>query len=171
MTSKVIRSASAADAAALLAIYRPYVETTPVSFETSVPTTEEFAERISTSLGRWSWLVVEVDDEIVGYAYGCSHRARQGYRWSVETSAYVREDHHRQGVAKSLYVELLKDLAGKGFCNAYAGITLPNDASVGLHMGVGFAAIGVFPAVGRKFGSWHDVAWFHRGLQSQPPED
>jgi len=164
-----IRSAVEADAAALLAIYRPFVESTAVSFETVVPTVEEFADRIDKALTGWQWLVAEQDGQCIGYAYGSSHRQRQAYRWSVEVSAYVHPNHHRRGVGRALYLRLLEELAQKGFCNAYAGTTLPNEGSVALHRGVGFEFIGVFKAVGRKFGTWHDVAWFQRVLRNSPP--
>jgi len=164
-----IRSAVEADAAALLAIYRPFVESTAVSFETVVPTVEEFADRIDKALTGWQWLVAERDGQCIGYAYGSSHRQRQAYRWSVEVSAYVHPNHHRRGVGRALYLRLLEELAQKGFCNAYAGTTLPNEGSVALHRGVGFEFIGVFKAVGRKFGTWHDVAWFQRVLRDSPP--
>ena len=164
-----IRSAVEADAAALLAIYRPFVESTAVSFETVVPTVEEFADRIDKALTGWQWLVAEQDGQCIGYAYGSSHRQRQAYRWSVEVSAYVHPNHHRRGVGRALYLRLLEELAQKGFCNAYAGTTLPNEGSVALHRAVGFEFIGVFKAVGRKFGTWHDVAWFQRILRDSPP--
>jgi len=164
-----IRSAVEVDAAALLAIYRPFVESTAVSFETVVPTVEEFADRIAKALTGWQWLVAEQDGQCIGYAYGSSHRQRQAYRWSVEVSAYVHPNHHRRGVGRALYLRLLEELAQKGFCNAYAGTTLPNEGSVALHRGVGFEFIGVFKAVGRKFGTWHDVAWFQRVLRNSPP--
>ena len=68
-----------------------------------------------------------------------------------------------------LYLQLLEELAQKGFCNAYAGIALPNEGSVALHRAVGFEPVGVFKAVGRKFDAWHDVAWFQRVLRDSPP--
>lgn len=166
-----IRQATEADAPALLAIYRPFVEDTAVSFEMVAPTVEEFAARIEKSLAGWQWLVAEREDQIVGYAYGSSHRARPAYRWSVEVSAYVHPSQHRQGVGRALYLRLFEELAQKGFCNAYAGTTLPNDGSVGLHRSLGFEAIGVFKSVGRKFGKWHDVAWFQRILRDSPPSE
>ena len=162
-----IRCANAADAGPLLEIYRPYVESTAVSFEIEVPDVDQFAQRVAKSLEYWSWLVAEVDGNLVGYAYGTEHRARRAYRWSVETSVYVHEDHHRRGIARSLYLRLLDDLTAKGFGNAYAGVTLPNEASIGFHRSLGFESIGVFPRVGRKFGRWHDVAWLHRPLSEQ----
>src|SRR5437667_7710629 len=166
-----IRPATEADAASLLAIYRPFVESTAVSFETVAPTTDEFAARIAKAVAGWQWLLAERAGKCVGYAYGSSHRERRAYRWSVEVSAYVHPGHQRQGVGRTLYLQLLPELARRGFCNAYAGITLPNESSVGLHRGVGFQLIGTFKAVGRKFGQWHDVAWFQRALRDSPPDD
>ena len=159
-----IRTATTDDAAALLAIYRPFVETSVVSFETVTPTDAEFAARIDKAVTGWQWLVAEQDGRCVGYAYGSTHRERAAYRWSVEVSAYVHPDHHRQGIGRSLYSQLFADLVRKGYCNAFAGVTLPNDASVALHRGVGFEFIGTFRDVGRKFDAWHDVGWFQRRL-------
>jgi L-amino acid N-acyltransferase YncA len=163
-----IRRATEHDAAAMLEIYRPYVERTVVSFETQAPSVEEFAARIAKALGNWTWLVAEEHGKCVGYAHGSAHRERPAYRWSVETSAYIHDRHHRRGIGRSLYAELLEQLAAIGYCNAYAGIALPNDASIALHRTVGFEPIGVFRRVGRKFGAWQDVAWFHCQLREEP---
>jgi L-amino acid N-acyltransferase YncA len=165
----VIRRATASDAPALLAIYRPFVESTAVSFETEVPSADAFAARIAHSLAGWEWLVAERDGCCVGYAYAGTHRQRPAYRWSVEVSAYVDPAWQRQGIARQLYLELFDALAEKGFCNAYAGVALPNPGSIALHRSVGFEPIGTFRAVGRKFDRWHDVAWFQRSLRDAPP--
>jgi phosphinothricin acetyltransferase len=93
------------------------------------------------------------------------------YQWSVETSAYVATSARRQGIGALLYRELFAALASRGYCNAFAGIALPNPASVALHHAVGFSPIGIFKAVGRKFGAWHDVAWFQKQLRNEPPRD
>ncbi len=161
----LIRPASPSDASSLLAIYRPYVESTAVSFEFDVPTEEEFATRITKAVANWHWLVAEKDGQCIAYAYASAHRERPAYRWSTEVSAYVAPGHQRQGLGLALYSELLKELSAKGYCNALAGITLPNEASLALHRKAGFSPVGVFQAVGRKFGQWQDVAWFQRRLQ------
>ncbi len=163
-----IREATPADAAALLAIYAPFVEHTPVSFETEAPTVDEFAHRIEKYLKGWQYLVAEDAGRPVGYAYGSTHRERAAYRYSTEVSAYIDPRYHRQGIGRALYTRLFEDLAAKGYCSAYAGITVPNDASIGLHRAVGFEMIGVFRNVGWKYGRWHDVAWMQRRLREQP---
>jgi len=166
-----IRQAVEADAASLLAIYGPFVESTAVSFESAVPTPEEFGARITKAIAGWQWLVAEREGQCIGYAYGSAHRERPAYRWSVEVSAYVHPSFCRQGVGRALYLRLLEELAQKGFCNAFAGATLPNEGSIALHKAVGFTPIGVFRSVGRKFGKWHDVAWFQRTLRELPPSE
>jgi phosphinothricin acetyltransferase len=165
----VIRPASEADAPKLLAIYAPYVERTAVSFEGVVPGVAEFAARVRTCAAQWAWLLAEREGRCLGYAYGSMHRERAAYRWSAETSAYVDPSAQRQGVGKALYLALFDALIARGYCNAYAGMTLPNDASAALHRSVGFEPIGVFRRVGYKFGAWHDVAWAQRKLRDGPP--
>ncbi len=166
----LIRPATPADAPGLLAIYAPFVASTPVSFETQVPSAQEFAARVEKTLARWAWLIAESDGQCIGYAYASSHRERSAYRWSVETSAYVAPGWHRRGVGSGLYLDLFAALVSRGYCNAYAGIALPNEASVALHRAVGFEPIGIFKSVGRKFDRWHDVSWWQRKLQEEPPQ-
>lgn len=160
-TDLIIRPAALDDAEPLLAIYRPIVLQTAISFELEPPTLEQFQQRIETALTGWEWLVAEADGRIAGYAYGTSHRPRGAYRYAVETSAYVHPDFYRRGIGLALYQKLLPNLAKKGYCNAYAAIALPNEASIALHRRAGFEYIGTFPSVGRKFGRWHDVSWWH----------
>jgi phosphinothricin acetyltransferase len=164
-----MRDARRADASALLEIYRPCVTDTAISFELEPPSVAEFEERIASAQSQWAWLVAERDGEIAGYAYATSFRTRAAYRWSAETSAYVHAAHRGQGVARALYERLLGVLADKGCCTAYAGIALPNEASVALHRSLGFAPVGVFRRAGRKFGAWHDVAWWQKELRGEPP--
>jgi phosphinothricin acetyltransferase len=160
-------------AAALASIYAPLVRDTAVSFETDVPDASEMARRIESTLPRHPWLVCEQDGVARGYAYAGRHRARAAYRWSVEVSVYVAAPAHRSGVGTGLYAALLEILASQGFHRAYAGITLPNPASVALHEALGFAPVGVFHAVGFKGGVWHDVGWWERALvdDGAPPRE
>ncbi|MFO1339873.1 MAG: arsinothricin resistance N-acetyltransferase ArsN1 family B [Burkholderiaceae bacterium] len=165
----MIRLANEGDAAEISAIYAPCVRNTPISFETAPPSPAEMAERITATLPRRPWLVQEADGAIVGYAYASPFAQRVCYRWSVTTSVYVRDDQHRRGVGRSLYRALLSLLAEQGFRSAYAGVTLPNEGSVGLHKAMGFEPVGVYRDAGHKLGRWHDVAWFQRALQPNAP--
>lgn len=157
-----IRLANAADGAAFAEIYRPAVTESAVSFEIVPPDGAEMSRRIEKVLALAPWLVYELDGAVAGYAYASAFRDRAAYQWSVEVSAYVAAHARAKGVGRSLYEVLLGLLALQGFRSAYAGITLPNDASVALHTSVGFTSVGVYRNVGFKNGAWHDVAWYER---------
>jgi phosphinothricin acetyltransferase len=157
------------DAAAVADIYRPAVETSLASFEEHAPTADEMAERMRATLARTPWLVAEHGGTVVGYAYAGPHHQRPGYRWSVNISVYVGPTHARRGIGRRLYDELLQLLRRQGFVNVYAGITLPNPASVALHEAIGMRRIVVYEGVGFKHGAWHDVAWYH--LRLTVPEE
>lgn len=162
--SALIRLAAPLDGAALAEIYRPAVADCSTSFELEPPGAAEMARRVAQCIQRTPWLVYERDGRVVGYAYAGAHRERAAYQWSVEVSAYVHGDFHRRGIARALYNSLFAALAVQGFRNAYAGITLPNDASVALHASVGFTPVGVYRGIGYKLGAWHDVGWYERAL-------
>lgn len=155
------------DAQRVAAIYRPAVETTVASFEEVPPSAAEMAERMRATLERLPWLVAAADGEVVGYAYAGAHRARAGYRWSVDVSVYVDPGRQGRGIGRALYTELFELLRRQGYVNMYAGVTLPNPASVGLHERMGMRLVGVYERVGLKFGAWHDVAWY--GLRVAEP--
>lgn len=163
-----IRLATPADGAACAAIYRPYVERTGITFELVPPTPEEMAARIERVLARTPWLVAELDGVVRGYAYGSRHRERAAYDWTVETTVYVDEAAARRGIGRACMTALLEILRLQGFHLAVAGVTLPNDGSVGLHRALGFDPIGEYPAIGFKLGRWHAVAWFARELGPRP---
>jgi phosphinothricin acetyltransferase len=164
-----IRLATEDDAAQVQAIYGPFCST-PVSFEAEAPSPEEMRRRIAALAGKMPWLVCDGDGNVLGYAYASPHRPRHAYQWSVEVSAYVADGLRRRGIGRALYTSLFRTLALQGYANAYAGITLPNAASVGLHEAVGFTPIGVFRGIGYKLGAWHDVSWWERALCEKPPE-
>jgi len=164
----VIRLATADDARDVAAIYRPYVESTAISFEVVTPSDDDMRGRMTTVLQKLPWLVSERDGRIVGYAYASAHHVRAAYQWSVDTAVYVHADSHRTGIGRELYERLFPMLIRLGYVNAYAGITLPNAKSVGLHESFGFEPVGVYRHVGFKFGQWYDVGWWSRTLQPLP---
>lgn len=163
-----IRTADGADSAGMLEIYAQFVTDSPVSFETEVPGEAAFRERIATYSRHAPWLVCAADGRIAGYAYGSRHRRRSAYQWSVDVTVYVHAGFRRQGVGALLYRNLFHCLRLQGFLNAYAGITLPNPASVRLHESLGFKPVGVYEGVGYKLGRWHDVGWWGLRLQEMP---
>src|SRR5262245_45229084 len=164
-----IRFADESDAAAIVEIYRPIVESTTISFETVLPDRQEMARRIVETTREHPWLVCDIGGRVAGYAYATKHRVRSAYRWSVDTSVYVSTSFRQGGVGRGLYESLFGILAAQGYFNAYAGIALPNAASVGLHEAVGFRKIGVYQRVGYKFGEWRDVGWWQ--LELRPHEE
>lgn len=145
-----IRLAHPDDASAIRAIYAPVVTHTPISFETVAPTVEEMRQRIEQTLKDFPWLVYEGAGEVLGYAYACQHRTRAAYQWSVDVSVYIHERCRRQGIGRKLYTALFELLRRQGFYNVFAGIALPNPASVALHEAMGMQAIGVYEKVGYK---------------------
>ena len=160
-----IRLAELRDAAEIAEIYRPAVVSAPISFELEPPDSQEFEHRIEKTLAGHPWLVCENEDRVAGYAYASRHRERAAYQWCVDTSVYVHSNFHRRGVGQALYTSLLRILVAQGFYTAYAGITLPNPGSVGLHESVGFKPLCVYRNVGYKLGSWYDVGWWELALQ------
>ncbi len=157
------------DAAGIAGIYEPIVRSTPISFEVEVPGEQEMRRRIERIMSAFPWLVCDYRDRLAGYAYASRHAERAAYQWSVDVSIYVHSDFRRRRVGQALYASLFRILVGQGYCNAYAGITLPNPGSVGLHESVGFRPIGVYREVGYKMGAWHDVGYWELALQPKTP--
>jgi L-amino acid N-acyltransferase YncA len=166
--SATIRVARPEDAAAILTIYAPIVRETAISFEVEPPTCSEMHERIATTLRHLPWLVGERQGEVLGYVYASPHRVRAAYQWSVDVSVYIHARARHTGMGRALYHALFALLSLQGLYTCYAGITLPNSASVGLHEALGFQPVGVYQAVGYKLGAWHDVGWWQRSLQPRP---
>ncbi|MEP6733766.1 MAG: arsinothricin resistance N-acetyltransferase ArsN1 family B, partial [bacterium] len=170
MSQTTIRLAVENDAEEVAAIYGPVVTHTPISFEWQPPTADEMRSRIvATRTAQLPWIVLERDGRVMGYAYAGRHRGeRAAYRWSVESSLYIHPDARRTGVGRALYTSLFALLTAQGFVNVYAGATLPNEGSVGLHAAMGFREVGVYRNVGFKFDTWHDVIWWYLRLVDHP---
>jgi phosphinothricin acetyltransferase len=165
-----IRVAEARDAAAMAAIYAPIVRDTWISFETEPPSAAEMAQRVEKVLATLPWLVVVRGDEVLGYAYASPHSDRGAYRWSVHTTVYLHENARGQGLGTKLYHALFDVLRRLGIKTAFAGIALPNAASIGLHESVGFRPLGVYEDVGFKLGAWRSVGWWRLPLAERDPD-
>ncbi len=163
-----IRLATAADAEGVLAIYAPMVRETSLSFELEPPTLEEMKARIRTTLDVAPWLICEQYGHVMGYAYAKRFWPRAAYQWAVEVSVYVHPEQHRQGVGRGLYTSLFELLRLQGYQKALAIIALPNPPSIALHQQFGFTSVGVFHAVGHKFGIWRDSSWWEMNLGDFP---
>ena len=164
-----IRHATESDAADIQAIYAPEVLETAITFEIEPPSVEDFRQRIRETTATLPWLVCERDGSVLGYAYAGAHRSRAAYRWSVDVTVYNHRQARGMGIGRALYTALLAMLPLQGLHKAYAGITLPNPGSVGLHQSMGFAPVGVYRGVGYKLGAWRDVGWWDLALQPPPP--
>ncbi|MDZ4795590.1 MAG: GNAT family N-acetyltransferase [Bacteroidota bacterium] len=160
----LVRLATPADAAGILAIYAPYIEHTSFTFETEVPSIEAFSEKISTCLIQWPWLVCEVDGKIAGYAYATRYRERTAYQWCVESSVYIHDDFQKAGIGKILYRALFEILKRQGFNKVYAVINLPNEKSVAFHEKMGFDYFATYEKVGYKLGKWKNVGWWQLSI-------
>lgn len=159
-----IRLATSDDAGWIAGIYAPFVRDTVISFELEPPSADEMRKRIDSTLQTYPWLVAEEAREPLGYAYASQHRTRAAYRWACDVSVYVAPHAHRRNVGSTLYARLLEILTGQGFRNAFAGIALPNAASIALHERMGFTHLGTYSGVGYKLGTWHDVGWWQKPL-------
>ncbi len=164
-----IRRAVPTDAAALLAIYAPIVEDTAISFEATVPSEADFAARIAKINKTHLWLVAEYGGGVAGYAYAGPHRSRAAYGYSVDTTVYLDPAYRGKGIGAALYERLFDELVQFDYYNAFAGITLPNDASIALHKKAGFEFVGAFEDVGFKRGTWRDVSWWRRQIKPGQP--
>jgi phosphinothricin acetyltransferase len=161
-----IRAALERDLEAINGIYNHYVRTTAHTFELEPPSAEErrrwFDEHAPT--GRHRILVTVRHDAVVAFASSSRYRPRGAYDPSVETSIYVAPTWRGRGVGVRLYGALFDILADQDVHRAYAGITMPNPASVALHERLGFTRAGFFTEQGRKFGRYWDVAWYEKKM-------
>ena len=161
----LIRLAREEDAGALAALYRPYVEASPISFEEEAPSPAEMARRLVGDLpGYHPWFVAEESSNLIGSATITPFRTRPPYRWTVETGVYLAPQAIGRGLGRALLSRLLAVLEAQGYVAAIGAIALPNEASVALHEKLGFAHNGTYRQVGFKMGEWLDVGLWQREL-------
>jgi phosphinothricin acetyltransferase len=169
----VIRRARAADLAAFNDIYNHYIREAPVTFDvTPIPLErrEEWFRQFSES-GPYQVFAAGAEGELQGFAWSLGFRAKEAYATSVETTIYLAPGAGGRGTGSRLYAALLDALRSVDLHRAYAGITLPNPASIALHRKLGFREVGTYDEVGRKFERWWNVQWFELRLDDPPGRD
>lgn len=166
-----IRTASAADAAELRAIYAPYVENTAVTFDLAVPSTADFEKKIASTLERYPFLAAEEGGRLVGYACASAFKSKAAYDWAVETTVYVADGDRGRGVGRALYARLEELLARQNVTNLNACITFPNPVSQAFHERLGYKTAAHFSRCGFKLGRWWDMIWMEKFISTHktPP--
>lgn len=164
-----IRMATPADAPALLGIYAPYILKTGITFEYTVPTEEQFADRIRHVLEKYPYLVAERNGEIIGYSYAKEFGERAAFSRSVETVLYIRENERGSGIGSRLYRELERILKKQNVTNLYAAVAYREEedetithASPEFHLAMGYGKKAHFTACGYKFDRWYDIIWYEK---------
>lgn len=169
MSEITVRDASLADAKAILNIYSYYVENTVITFEYTVPSLEEFQNRMQNTMKKYPYLVIEKDGIIQGYAYAGAFVGRAAYDWSCELTIYLDHNAKRCGLGKILYSALADRLKKMGILNLYACIGYPQvedeyltKNSAQFHEHLGFKLAGTFHNCGYKFNRWYDMVWMEK---------
>lgn len=175
MESYIIREATAEDAAALSEIYAYYVQNTAATFEYQPPVIEEFTGRIISARKRYPYLLIEHEDEIMGFAFAHAFRERPAYDYAAEVTIYLREDRRHQGLGRIIYTALEDELRRMGVLSLYACVALPADADEHLsmdsprfHEALGYRRCGEFRNCGYKFGTWYTMVWMEKVIGAYP---
>ena len=161
----MIRPVQLKDASALANLYNYYVINTTITFEEAPINKEEMGNRIQNHSHEHHWMVVDLDNKIVGFAFANSWKNRSAYRFTKEISVYIAPDHQRNGWGKQLYTKLLKILQKEGIHTVLAGITIPNESSIRFHESMGFEKVAHFKETGFKK-KWLDVGYWEKKLDN-----
>ena len=161
-----LRFAVPEDAAALLRIYREYIDTT-ITFEYALPAEAEFAGRIAAfTADGYPYLALFDGEQPAAYAYAHRAQERAAYGWNAELSIYIARAYSHRGLGRLLYTALMDLLRLQGVKTVYGVVTSPNPASEALHEAMGFRRAAHFRDAGYKNGRWCDVTWFERELSA-----
>lgn len=159
----------ARDAETILSIYAPYIQKTAITFETEIPSLESFKQRVTEIAQQFPYLVLEMDGEMIGYAYAHRQAERAAFAWNAELSIYIKEGFTGRGMGVPLYRLLEALLALQGYVNFYGVITGSNAASIAMHERMGYSVIGRHERTGFKLGQWHDTVWLHKRVKDGAP--
>ena len=158
-----IRDVKLDDAKDILEIYKHYILNTAITFEITVPSLEEFEQRIKTISSSDPYLVLTLDKKLIGYAYAQTYKGREAYKYSKEISIYLDNNYTKNGYGALLYNELEKRLKDNNVTNLYSCITVLDDSnSIPFHEHLGFNEVGRFHKCGYKFNNWYDIVWMEK---------
>ncbi len=165
----LVRQAREADVPAILDVYRPYIETTAITFEYDVPTEAAFLARFRDITARGPWLAAEEDGRLLGYAYLDRAFSRAAYQWAADLSVYLRPEARRRGLGR-LFYSLLEAMAARmGYQVVYGLVTSENTGSCRFHEALGYRQAGLLADCGYKLGRWHGVRWYEKRLCPPAP--
>lgn len=159
------RHVKKSDAEQICSIYNHYVINTPATFEEEVVTAEEMRSRIIKLTRRFPWLVYEEENELKGYAYATDWKSRTAYRYSAETTVYIKADYTGKGIGYKLYLELINEMKALSYQTLVGGIALPNNSSIALHEKLHFKKVAHFQQIGFKQNQWVDVGYWQLLLE------
>lgn len=168
-TDITIRMATKADAKDILEIYAPYITDTAITFEYVLPSVEEFAQRIVSTLTKYPFIVALENNQIIGYSYASAFKERAAYEWAAETTIYLKQDYRGLGVGRNLYLALedilmKQNILNLNACIAYTAIEDKHlsNTSTYFHEHLGYTKVAHFSKCGYKFGTWYDIIWMEK---------
>lgn len=160
-----VHTATEADLPAITHIYNHYIEHSPATFDLEAfdwRNRKDWLAQFDPESRHRLFVAADEKDDVVGYAYSARFRDRAAYDGSIETSVYLDPGAVSTGIGTALYAALFDSLADAGIHRVFAGIAMPNDASVALHRKFGFTEVGTFSEAGFKFSRYHDVLWMEK---------
>jgi len=164
----MVRDATSGDSGSICNIYNYYISNTIITFEETPLEVEEMQHRIAAiQADGLPWLVHADNDAVIGYAYAGKWHARSAYRYTVESTVYLRHGAYGKGIGSELYRELIKRLQELDYHAVIGGIALPNPASVALHEKFGYVKAAHYTETGFKFGRWIDVGYWEKLLKEK----
>lgn len=166
----LFRLAKKEDVEEILAVYAPYILHTPITFEYTVPTLQEFSRRIEGISCDYPYFVCEMEGEIIGYAYASAYHERAAYQWDADLSIYLKQNITGKGIGRLMLDTLIALLKLQNIRNVYSCITHPNIPSEHLHETMGFRKCATFHHSGFKHGKWYDTLWYEKQIASTTGE-
>ncbi len=157
---EMIRDIALNDANEVAEIYNYYIKNTSITFEEDEVTEDEIKKRIESRNEKLPWIVYEENNAVIGYAYATEWKSRCAYRFSVESTVYLKQGKQGNGVGTKLYQELIIRIKKTDIHAIIGGIALPNNPSIMLHEKLGFEKVAQFKEVGHKFEKWIDVGYW-----------